>query len=167
MGKNGRMMREAKKAGAVYSFTREQLEERDKRLLLEHEERLKEKTALAVDKEWKEREERFKEVIEEEWSKREELFASPDAESNLIEFTRLAMMIPLRILVEEFGWQPAKEARNKIPDGRFKIVRLHDLCAMAINDIVGDELKDIRSYSAECEKITGVDFRLKEEGGWE
>lgn len=165
MGKTGKLLREAKRQNVTYTLTKAELEARDKQLLLEHEERLRVKTAAAVDQEWRDREQKLKEIIEDEWNKRMELFNSNDPDSNLIEFTRLAFMIPFRALVEWFGWKPAKPNKDGTPNGRYNIVRLHDLCAIAINDIVNDELKDLRDYSKESEKITGIDFRLGE-GGW-
>lgn len=164
MGKKGKALREAKSQRVTYTFTKEELAARDRQLLKEHEENLRAKTAAAVEKEWSDREARFKEVIEAEWQKREDLFNSNDPDNNLIEFTRLAFMIPLRLLVEWFGWQPARPTKKGIPNGRFNITRLHDLCAITINEIARDELKDIRKYSDEAEKITGVDFRLREDG---
>lgn len=164
MGKKGKLLRESKKKETSYVFSREQLEERDKQLLLEHEKSLKIKCAKAVEHEWKVREAKMKEVIEAEWKEREEKFNSTDPDNNLIEFTRLAFMIPLRLLVEWFGWQPARNTKKGVPNGRYNITRLHDLCAITINDIAQDELKDIRKYSEEAEKITGVDFRLGEDG---
>lgn len=164
MGKNGKALREAKRLSTTYTFTREQLEERDARLLREHQEKINAKATAAVKEEWNTREERMLEVITEEWEERAKKFNSDDFNDNMIEFTRLAMLIPLRMLVEHFGWKPAKPTKTGGIDGRYAIIRLHDLCAIAINDIGADELKDIRKYAEECEQITGTDFRLKEEG---
>ena len=166
MGKKGDALRLAKRQRVVYSFTKEELEARDKQLLLEHEERLREKTSAAVEAQWKLKEENAKRIIRDEWDERMRLFNSGDAANNMVEFTRLAMMIPIKLLVTEFGWKPVKKNRAGIPDGRYSLTRLHDLCALELNDIASDEEKDLRNYYKEAVEITGVHFDLSEDSEW-
>lgn len=166
MGKKGDALRAAKKQRVVYSFTKEELEARDKQLLLEHTERLHEKMTAVVDAQWKIKEENAKKIVQEEWDERMKLFNSGDAANNMVEFTRLAMMIPFKALVEHFGWQPAKPTKRGVPNGRYNITRLHDLCALELNNIASDEDADLRSYYKEAVKVTGVHFDLSEESQW-
>ena len=169
MGKKGKALREAKLRNTAYTFTREQLEAHDRQIRLEcvemcklaAEEKANKAIALAAE-ELEERNQQFMKNLEAEWDERSERFCSADTGANLVEFTRLAVMIPARVLVERFGWKPVPPGKEQ-GDMRYKMARLHDYIAAELNDIVSDELKDIRKYAEEAEAITGITFKIVEE----
>lgn len=164
MGKKGKALREAKLKSTVYTFSKEELLEHDRLVRLESIDACRlaaqEKAAAVIAEEEKKREQ-FKKAVEAEWEERSKRFCSSDLGSNLVEFTRLAVMIPLKVLVEKFGWKPAPPEDKR--DMRYKMSKLHDYIALELNDLVTDDLKDIRRYAEEAEKITGIKFEIIEE----
>ena len=170
-GKNGKLLREQKRQNTVYTFTREQLIAHDNEVVRA---RIATLEAVLADREAKHREEmeqvyaeynkKMQEAINAEWKARKAAFMTEDFESNMLEFVRIAVMIPLRILVEKFGWKKVPE-NAKTGDGRYRLVKLHDYIAETLNALTADDLQDIRAYAAEAEKVTGIYFELLEEGG--
>lgn len=171
MGKNGRLLREQKRQNTVYTFTREQLIAHDNEVVKA---RIATLEAALAEREKQHRAEmetvyaeydaKMKQAINEEWKQRKAAFMSEDFESNMLEFVRIAVMIPLRILVEKFGWKKVPENAKK-SDGRYRIIKMHDYIAETLNALTADDLQDIRAYAAEAEKVTGIYFELLEEGG--
>ena len=155
MGKAGAALRAAKKETTVYTFTRAQLEARDESLKKEWREMFERESRRVVDRLMKERAAEMQKQIEEEWAKRAAEFNTGDREEDFFSLLQYMLAIPVRVLVERFGWQPAVNGS----DGRYRLVRFADYVIEELERVSGDDLLDIRKYSEETAERYGVQFK--------
>ena len=155
MGKKGDALRAAKKKATTYTFTREQLEARDEEMKREWRESFEKESRRVVAKLMKERAQEAQKEIEAEWQKRAEEFHTGDREEDFYALLQYMLAIPVRILVERFGWRPAANGS----DGRFRLVKFADYVIEELERISGDDLMDIRKYSEQTAEMYGVQFK--------
>jgi len=152
----GSQMREQKKQSVTYTFTQEQLAQRDKAVIQEYKDRIMADMHRQAD----EINAEVQENIKQEWAAREKLFSSRGFDDNLVEIIALLISISARTLVEDFKW----EALPK--DGNYrrsrKLYRFCEAVAKRIMDICADENNDIRSYNDETYELYGVRFTAVE-----
>ena len=151
MGKKGDLLRAMKKQQATYTFTGAELEEHDRRVVLEHL-----KTAEGwMKEEDRKREQHFREAANRVWDERERQFQTGDGDGDMMAYMRCFFAISCRVLIERFGWKvPRTRGRNT------KIMAFADSLAAEINMITSDERQDIVKYAAETYGMYGVGFRM-------
>ena len=156
MGKNGVLLRVAKKQSTVYTFTREQLEARDRAVEQAYKERFDERLRAA----FKAEEERVNAEIAKEWKRREEIFGKggTDGMYNLLALT---IAVPIMVLIDEFGWKPLPPEHKRLHP-RSRLARFVICCEDILNDISSDENKDIRAYCEAAWQRSGVKLSTQE-----
>lgn len=155
MGKNGALMRAAKKQKTTYTFTREQLEARDRTVEQAYQERFDERLRAA----FKAEEERVNAEIAKEWKRRERIFGGDDEMFKLLSMT---ISIPAMVLVDEFDWKPLPAGNRKMHP-RAKLARFVTICQDIFNEIAEDRNRDIMDYCREAWDKTGVRLDYGEE----
>lgn len=160
MGKKGELLRLQKKQAAVYTFTGEQLEEHDRKVIDAAREKMKQRLVEELEQEFAAREQHVKEVIEQEWKFREELFSREGGMDNFFTILSLLLAISCRVLVERFHWKPIPP--GGYCDRRNRLMRFGDYVVGEIEAIQSDEMKDIRKYCEEVRDKYGVEFRYEE-----
>ena len=157
MGKKGEALRAAKLANTRYTFTREQLEERDRAVEAAYKERYEERLRAM----FKAEEERINAEIAEEWKRREEIFGDRGGNDSVYNLMALTIAVPIEVLIDEFGWRPLPPENRKIHP-RSRLARFVIRCEETLNAIADDETKDIRAYCDEVWQRTGVRLNLTE-----
>lgn len=157
MGRAGALLREKKKQNTVYTFTREQLEARDRSLLEAHKESMVQKIRLQQEADRARYEKEFNERIAEEWKSRERKFYS---DNTVAPFTLLQYMtaVAVDVLCEDFGWAPVRFVKKV--NQRQKLVRFVNGVVQRFNDISADQNKDILKFADAAYEKWGVRFTL-------
>lgn len=151
MGKKGEALRAAKLKNTVYTFTREQLEERDRAVEAAYKERYEDRLRAM----FKAEQERIDAEIAAEWKRREEIFGDRGGNDSVYNLMALTIAVPIEVLIDEFGWRPLPPEGHKVhPSSR--LARFVIRCEEILNEIAEDEKKDIRTYCDEVWKRTGV-----------
>lgn len=156
MGKKGEALRAAKAKQTVYTFTREQLDARDRQLLVTYRTRVKKETDAYIAGEKK----RIWEEIEKEWAERERLFHDNDGTGGILTVVGLLEAVSCRILIEHFGWPPIRRVTR-----RSRTIRFCDLMVDEVNRIMQDVNVDIRRYNREVYEKYEIRFEAKEAEG--
>ena len=158
MGKKGDALRAAKLKNTVYTFTREQLEERDRAVEKAYRERYEERLRAAFEAE----RERVDAEIAAEWKRREEIFGNRGGNDSVYNLMALTIAVPIEVLISEFGWRPLPPEGHKVHP-RSRLARFVVRCEEILNEIAEDENKDIRVYCEEVWQRTGVRLNTVEE----
>lgn len=153
MGKNGELLR-AKKAQAIITFTREQLEEHDKLV----KKAWFDQCVKHLEKEKQEYEKKVQQQVEEEWASREKLFMTGDRAMDIAAVMQLMAYMAAEVLIEDFKWIVPKRQ-----DPRSRILRFADRYAERISNIVLNEKMDIRETNRRFTKKYGIEFLQLEE----
>ncbi len=158
MGKKGDALRAAKAKTTVYSFTREQLDDRDRALLVTYRARVKKETDEYIASERR----RIWKMVEEDWDERTRILCEGEEDGTHGLFTAISLLesVCARILVEHFGWAPVGGKRRS---DRFRLNRFCNLLVDEINGIMSTETGDIRRYNEEVYELYGVKF-ITEDG---
>lgn len=152
MGKNGDALRAAKRQKTVYSFTREQLEARDRAVIAKYKDTCMEK----VNKYLADEKRAIDAEIEKEWKKREEDFGGADSQERFLNTLAYMLSVCSQVLVRDFKWMPLP--KDKKPDPRMKLVRFGTAVAKEVEQICDDEDIDIRRYCEQVYESCGVKF---------
>ena len=160
MGKNGALLRAEKRKNTVYTFTREQLEARDRAVEQAYKERFDERLRAA----FKAEQERIDAEIAAEWQRREEIFGNRGGNDSVYNLLALTIVVPIMVLIDEFGWRPLPPEHKRMHP-RSKLARFVICCEDILNDISSDENKDIRTYCEEVWQRSGVKMSTTQEGG--
>lgn len=160
MGKKGDLLRLQKKQKTTYTFTREQLEARDRAVEEDYKRRYDERLRAA----FKAEEDRVNAEIAQEWKRREEIFGNHGGNDSVYNLMALTIAVPIEVLVDEFGWKPLPPEGHKVhPHSR--LARFVIRCEEILNDISEDENKDIRTYCEDVWQRTGVRLSITEDDG--
>lgn len=159
MGKMGALLREQKKTNHVYTFTREQLNQRDRMLLEEQKARIMKQMEAEAHKRELEITAKANQFIRDQWAEREELMRAGDNGmfDNLIGYL---IAVPCKVLIEHMGWNPIRKDeryRKKMKIDRFCALMLDEL-----NGIAENEEMDIRDYADDVFKKYGVKIEAVE-----
>lgn len=146
MGKNGDRLRAAKQK-TVYTFTAEQLAERDRLMKLETIKLYRKE----LDKETKERHDELNERIREEWERRAADFGTDDLNETFANALAYMLTVPCRVLIEKYGWAPPETGGRKIK--RFAQDMVNE-----IDNMTHTEKIDIREYARRTYQKYGVKF---------
>lgn len=158
MGKKGEALRAAKLANTRYTFTREQLEERDRAVEKAYRERYEERLRAA----FKAEKERCDAEIAAEWKRREEIFGNRGGNDSVYNLMALTIAVPIEVLISEFSWKPLPQEGHKVHP-RSRLARFVVRCEEILNEIAEDENKDIRAYCEDVWQRTGVRLNTVEE----
>ena len=159
MGKKGAELRAAK-AQKLITMTRAELEAHDHLLLESRRKEIMKDCTARLDEEMKKRKEEIDREIEKEWAARTELLNSGEqgAFENMVGYL---IALPARVLIEKFGWKPLRK------DGKYKQnMKIDKFCKYILddlNDIMADEMKDIRKYADEVYQKYGIKIEAVEE----
>ena len=158
MGKKGKELRDQKASSVKYTFTMEQLRERDRQTIERCKQQLKEDFAREFGDRIAAEEKRLKDDVDkylaEEWKKREELLRDTSSTSDLMS---LLLCVSARVLIEKFKWKPIP--KDGTYDNRNKIVRFSECVTEELNAMSEDDHKDIRNYCEETYELYGVKFK--------
>ena len=156
MGRTGAALRAAKAQTVRYTFTKEQLEARDRALIKEYREntqKLQEQEVMKqVREEFAEREKDFKEKTTAFYKDLEAEFFTADANENFQAYMQYLLALSCRILIEQFGW-PA------ITDHASRTRRFASALVEELYKLIEDPDQNIQSYAAETARLYGVEFR--------
>ncbi len=147
MGKKGDALRAAKAKRVTYTFTREQLEEHDKQIRL-----------LTLERKKDELKEYAREILDKDFEERTKLLTGNTTDVTLNVFS-MVISISCKVLVEKFGWKPIWKHSTK----RNRLSRFVYAVQAEVEQLLNDELLDIRSYAEKAYDITGVKFEAEEE----
>ena len=156
MGKNGELLRQQKRQNTVYTFTAEQLADRDRTLLEAFKKQVKEE----ADAIYARREEQAKKVIAAEWEEREKLFSDKNKHETFMVILHFLLATSCRVLIERFHWKPIP--KDGIYDRRNRLMRFSDYLVDEVQSILEDDTRDIRTYCDEVRDLYGVEFRMTE-----
>lgn len=159
MGKNGRALREAKLDKVTYTFTSRQLQDHDETVLRAYRDRVAKECTAKLEAEYEERQKRAHEIIQQEWDEREAAFKTGDAADEMALLMQYVLSVPVRVLVERFGWTAASKDRY---DRRLKITQFAEAIVDEVTKICDDDEQDIRSYCAETFDKYGIKFFTEE-----
>lgn len=151
MGKKGDALRAARAQKATYTFTAAQLEAHDKEVRMRTLERKKDELKAYA-----------REILEKDFDEREKLLIG-DATDVTINVFSMLISISCKVLVEHFGWKPIwkhSTSRNRL--SRFVLAVQQET-----EELLNDEMLDIRKYAMDAYDITGVMFEAdpEDEGG--
>lgn len=139
MGKNGKAMRAEKMRTTVYTFTREQLEARDRALEADYQRRF---------------DERLRQVAKEETDRINE---------QRLQVLPLVMAVPIEVLLDEFGWRPLP-GENKWLNPRSRLARFVVACGERLNDLVENMSQEVLDeYCRQVWERSGVRLDRREE----
>ena len=147
MGKKGALLRQQKAQRAMYTFTREQLEEHDRQVRL-----------AAINKKKEDLRNYARDVLDKDFAERAKLL---EGSTEDVTFNVFSMLISIStvVLVRDFGWKPIWKHSTR----RNRLSRFVTAITKEAEMIINDELLDIRKYAAEAWDITGVRFEAGEE----
>ena len=157
MGKKGEALRAAKLQNTRYTFTREQLEERDRTVEKAYKERYEDRLRAM----FKAEQERVDAEIAAEWKRREEIFGDRGGNDSIFNLMALTIAVPIEVLIDEFDWRPLPPEEHKVHP-RSRLARFVIRCEEILNAIAEDETKDIRTYCEEVWQKTGARLNLTE-----
>lgn len=156
MGKNGQLMREKKKQTARL-YTDEQIEE----IRVEARRSQSELLKADLNKMLDEHEKNLREQIDKEWEQKYREFQSGVSEDDRLSYLRCTLAIPLKVLIERFGWKPMYGDRW---DKLSKTYKFMFAMMDEINEIGKDKTKDITTVADEVLNKYGVGYRTIMEG---
>lgn len=139
-----RAEREAKKKQVTYTFTHEQLIEHDKAVQLNYRKRL---------------DEEIYKMVKEEWDIRQKEFNSGCYQDDLMSYLEYTLAIPVKVLVEKFGW---KQLWGDRYDTQCKLYKFTKYVLEELEQIGGDENRDIRKEAALILEKYGVGWTTTE-----
>lgn len=90
--------------------------------------------------------------IEEEWNRRAAEYVSSDMEDNFRNAIAYMFAVPVRVLIEAFGWKPPSVSRT---------TRTERFCEAIVEEfirITEDEKTDVKSYAKETFDMYGIKF---------
>lgn len=153
MGKKGRELRQQKEAAAKYTFTMEQLRERDRQTIERFRQEITEDCRQKLEAEAERRQKLLDEYLEKEWKEREALVTDQTPLSDLM---MMLLSLSTRVLIEKFHWKPIPE--NGVFDGRNKTAQFAKYLSEELNKITDDEMMDIRRYCEETYEMYGIKY---------
>lgn len=156
MGRSGDRLRAQKAQRVTYTFTKEQLEARDRAIIQEYKETTKNLAKQEIHKQvenvFAEQEEAFVKRTKAYYSSLKDEFFSPDESENFHNYMRYLLSLSVRVLIERFGWKPISPCRTTRTE-RYATALLEELYKITEN-----EETDIQTYSEETYQLYGVKF---------
>lgn len=160
MGKNGKLLREAKARRVTYTFTQEQLLDHDRQVI----DAYKEQADQRMRQIWRDYDEKQRKDFDAHanklWEERRKEFNTGIKDDDMASLLSYMLAITARVLIERFGWTPIEGHRYT---RRNKIVRFCNAVIEEIDDLRQDDKKDIIWYTTETYKKYGVKFVAEEE----
>ena len=99
-------------------------------------------------------------ALEKEWKHREELLSFGDEHERILSVLSLLMSVPARILVDKFHWLPVRDENDR----RSKLLQFSEAVVAEVNRICSDERADIERYAAETYEKCGVKYTVEDDG---
>ena len=142
MGKKGDLLRAQKAQTRTYTFTAAQLEEHDRQVRM-----------MTLKRKQDELKAYARDVLDKDFEERQKLLTGDATDVTLNVFSML-ISISCKVLVEQFGWKPIWKHSTM----RNRLARFVVAVQQETEQLVNDELLDIRSYAKKAYDITGVAF---------
>lgn len=162
MGKTGKLIRKNKKQTSKYTFTGEQLEERDKAVIAEYRKTLDARMMESARNAARIYENEAEEHIQDYWDSIEKEFNTGDRQEDYNNLLSYLLSISSRVLIERFHWKPIPKDGNY--DGRNRTYRFAQYVMQELAAISEDDEMDVRRYSAETFEKYGVKYVNKADG---